>query len=236
VDIGRPDAILAALPFSSSHHSPRTPRRIGFVASVVVTIGVATGLTACGDSSHRYIANKSENIYLKVPDAWVDLDFDDADPDRLEALTSQVTLVWRAGATPDVGGTPDSVDPDSPLAFVAVYEVDGQLNQQMSASLARLAASPLGFDPLLPNDDAQGSLVEVLDYVPLDFDDMSGSRVIFRYRDEPTAEWSEIYDVSSAYDSSRFRLYVLQVGCETTCFESNQDAIKKVADSWLVTQ
>lgn len=243
-------AILAVLSISPSPCTPRTPctpctsrgtsrstsRSIGFAASLVALVGVLPSLGGCGDTSHRYIANKDENVYLKIPADWNDLPFADSDADRLEELTSQVTLVWRAGATPDLRGTPDLVDPDAPLAFVAVYEVDGQLNQQMSASLARLAASPLGFDPVIPNDDAQQALVEVLDYAPLDFDDMSGSRVIFRYRAESTAEWSEIYDVSSAYDSSRFRLYVLQVGCSTTCFESNQDAIKKVADSWLVTQ
>jgi len=210
---------------------PNTRRlhRILSVAGVCIVF-----LAGCGDASHRYVANKTERVYLKVPASWIDLPFEENDPDRLEELTSQVTLVWRAAATPDPDGTPESVDPDSPLAFVAVYEVDGQLNQQMSASLARLAASPLGFDPVLPNDDAQSALVEVLDYAPLDFDDMSGSRIIFRYRESPTAEWSETYDVSSAYDSSRFRLYVLQVGCVTACFESNQDAIEKVADSWLV--
>lgn len=229
-------AILAVLSFPSSPRTPRNSSRLGFAASVATSVGLLLGLGGCGDASHRYIANKDENVYLKVPAAWNDLSFDDADSDRLEDLTSQVTLVWRAGATPDPRGTPDSVDPASPLAFVAVYEVDGQLNQQMSASLARLAASPLGFDPVIPGDDAQQSLVEVLDYMPLDFEDMSGTRVIFRYREDSTAEWSEIYDVSSAYDSSRFRLYVLQVGCDTACFESNQDAIKKVADSWLVTQ
>ena len=201
---------------------------------LAVVIGAALALAACGESSNRYLANSTEKVFLKVPRDWNEIKFSDTDDDRLEGLTSQATVVWRAGSTPAPDPTPDTVGSESPLAFTAVYELSGQLNQQMSASLARLAASPTGFDPVLPSDDSQSALVEVLDYQPLGFEGINGSRIVFRLRDSDTDAWKAVYDVSAAYDSKRFRLYVLQVGCSSSCYELNKSTISAIADSWLV--
>lgn len=201
---------------------------------VALAVATSVSLTACGESSSRYVANKSERVYLKIPRDWLDVPFSEDDIDRLEAQTSSVTLLWRAAASSDPGAEPTGADADFPLVFTAVYELDGQLNQKMSASLARIAASPTGFDPLIPDDQSQSDLVEVLDYNPLDFPDMSGTRVVFRSRASTGEDYSFVYDVSSAYDSQNFRLYVLQIGCNVQCYENNNEAITKVADSWLV--
>jgi hypothetical protein len=104
----------------------------------------------------------------------------------------------------------------------------------MSASLARLAASPTGFDPVLPSDDNESAQVEVLTYEPLGFEGINGTRIVFRVRDTGTDPWRAVYDVSAAYDSKKFRLYVLQVGCSAACYELNKSTISAIADSWLV--
>ncbi|NDE58759.1 MAG: hypothetical protein EB010_04970 [Acidimicrobiia bacterium] len=203
----------------------RARRLIASFVAIVVVVG-------CGSSSHRYVANKNEKIYVKVPREWQDYTFDETDPDRLEQITSQATVVWRTAAAPyDDSGTPGQ---DRPLMYMAVYELSGELNQQMSASLARVAGSPIGFDPVLPQDETQSDRVEVLAYAPLDFEDMSGTRAVFRSRDDAMSDWTNVYSLSTAYDSSAFRLYVLQIGCNVECFESNETAISTVANSWLV--
>jgi len=202
--------------------------------TLVGLAGLLVLASACGESSHRYIANTTEKIFMRVPRDWNDLTFTSADPDRLEGMTSQATVVWRAATTPAADPKPDQVSSEDPLAFTAVYELSGQLNQQMSASLARLAASPTGFDPVLPSDDTESAQVEVLDYQPLGFEGINGSRIVFRMRDSASDPWKAIYDVSAAYDSKAFRLYVLQVGCSTTCYEQNKSTISAIADSWLV--
>ena len=201
-----------------------------------VAFGALTtlSLAACGSAENRFLANKSEKVYLKVPRDWTVVDYDESDSDPLQEATSQITLVWRSGASTDPAAEPGSVDEGEPFAFTAVYELSGELNQRMSASLARVAASPLGFDPLLPQEDSQGDLVEVLSYEPLGFDGINGSRVIFRSRETADADWSTTYDISAAYDSKQFRLYVLQVGCSASCYSENEDAIGRVAGSWLV--
>jgi hypothetical protein len=197
-------------------------------------ISCALIVSACGESAHRYIANTDEKVYVRVPRDWNEVEFSTSDPDRLEGLTSQATVVWRAGATTDGDPEPNKVSSEEPLVFTAVYELSGQLNQQMSASLARLAASPTGFDPVLPSDDSQSQQVEVLTYQPLDFEGINGSRIIFRMRESSSKPWKAVYDVSAAYDSKKFRLYVLQVGCSAACYELNKSTISAIADSWLV--
>ena len=197
-------------------------------------IALTVLLASCGQSSQRYLANKSERVYLKVPRDWNDVGFTADDADRLEAKTSQATLVWRVAASADPEATPASADADYPLVFMAVYQLDGELNQNMSASLARVAGSSTGFDPVLPSDSSQSSLVEVLDYRPLSFKDMNGTRVVFRSRASSDTDYQLVYDLSTAYDSHNFRLYVMQVGCNVKCYENNTDAIDTVANSWLV--
>lgn len=197
-------------------------------------IAASSLIVSCGQPSQRYLANKTERVYLKVPRDWNDVTFTNDDTDRLEAKTSQATLLWRVAASADPEATPASADADFPLLFMAVYQLDGELNQNMSASLARVAGSPTGFDPVLPSDSSESALVEVLDYGPLSFNDMNGTRVVFRSRTSSTTDYQLVYDLSTAYDSHNFRLYVMQVGCSIECYEDNSETISTVADSWLV--
>ena len=197
-------------------------------------IAASSLIVSCGQPSQRYLANKTERVYLKVPRDWNDVTFTNDDTDRLEAKTSQATLLWRVAASADPEATPTSADADFPLVFMAVYQLDGELNQNMSASLARVAGSPTGFDPVLPSDSSESALVEVLDYSPLSFNDMNGTRVVFRSRTTSDTDYQLVYDLSTAYDSHNFRLYVMQVGCSIECYEDNSETISTVADSWLV--
>ena len=218
-------AILMTLMSRSTSHRQR---------AVLAVLATTLALASCGESKSRYLANKEEKVYLKVPRDWKVLRYSASDVDPLEDATSQITLVWRSAATADEGGSPGDVSSDEPIAFTAVYELSGELNQRMSASLARVAASPDGFDPVLPTDDTQGKLVDVLDYEPLGLPGINGSRIVYRSKETAADDWSMVHDISAAYDSKHFRLYVLQVGCSVDCYDRNKDAISKVASSWLV--
>lgn len=205
-------------------HSPHHGRRL--FAAVLICAGL---IAACGDSTSRFVVSKADRTYLKVPRDWADRPYADADADPLEQITSEVTLKWRSAAAPkgDAGV-------DVPLMTTSVYEVSGQLNQKMSASLARIAGSPVPFDPVLPSDDTQKAQVEVLDYAPLGFKGLNGTRAVFRVRDDATSDWKAVYSVSTAFNLSTFRLYLLRISCSPACYEKNKDAISSVASSWLV--
>lgn len=196
---------------------------------VGMLLAASTLLAACGQSSSRFVVDKAEKVYLKVPRSWLDRPYAEGDADPLEEITAEVTMKWRssAGPTGDAGV-------DVPLLTTSVYEVSGQLNQKMSASLARIAGSPVPFDPVLPADDTQKGQVEVLDYAPLGFKGINGTRAVFRVRDDANSDWKAVYSVSSAFSLSKFRLYLLRVSCSPACFEKYKDAISSVASSWLV--
>jgi hypothetical protein len=193
--------------------------------ALAVLVACAALLAACGDSTSRFVSNKTEKVYLKVPRNWADRPYGPTDADPLEEITSDVTMVWRSSAAPE-----GDAGVDVPLMTTAIYEVSGQLNQKMSASLARIAGSPVPFDPVLPADDTQKGQVEVLDYAPLGFKGMNGTRAVFRVRDDATAEWKAVYSVSTAFNLATF----LRVSCSAACYEQNKDAISSVASSWLV--
>lgn len=208
----------------SAAHSPLRGRRLG-----CIVVACAALLGACGDSSSRFVVSKADRTYLKVPRDWTDRPYADAEADPLEQITSEVTMLWRSSAAPD-----GDAGVDVPLMTTAVYEVSGQLNQKMSASLARIAGSPVPFDPVLPSDDTQKAQVEVLDYAPLGFKGLNGTRAVFRVRDDANSDWKAVYSVSTAFNLSTFRLYLLRVSCSAACYEANKDTISSVASSWLV--
>jgi hypothetical protein len=199
----------------------------------LVMVGLA--VSSCGGAQNKYLAQREERVYLRVPGSWVEVEMTDANPDFLTEQSTDATLVWRAGATADqAASTVDELTLEQPFALVKVYEINGVLNQRMSVSLARVAGAGIGFDPVLPADDEQ-ALAEVLDYAPADPDKtLQGSRAIFRTRSDATADWSAVVDMTTYFDPTTFRLYVLRVACSPQCYEANVDTITKIANSWSV--
>jgi hypothetical protein len=205
--------------------------------SVAVALGLVAAcgaLVACGEPRYRYLSNNDEEVYLRVPRTWSEVGFKDDIPDPLEQQTSEARVLWRSAATLGEGvSTADELTTDVPFAIATVYEVDGELNQRMSSSLARIAGAGVGFDPILPGDTSEG-LSEVLEFEPLSSSGTQGSRAVFRVRSDATAEWEMVIDMTTHFDPSNFRLYVLQVACSPACYQENQNAMTSIANSWSV--
>ena len=192
-------------------------------------------LASCGEPQNRYLSESNERVYLRVPSDWVEVPMSETDSDYLTDQSSDARLVWRAGVTSDEEvEAVDQLTLDEPFALVKVYEIDGVLNQNMSVSLARVAGAGVGFDPVLPGDDAK-ALAEVLSYMPAEGGDaLQGSRAVFRTRADATADWDAVVDMTTYFDPTTFRLYVLRIACSPDCYAANQDTITKIANSWSV--
>ncbi|MGD9703080.1 MAG: hypothetical protein AB7Q42_15530 [Acidimicrobiia bacterium] len=203
--------------------------------SLVALLVAVTALAACGAPKNKYLAQRDERVYLRVPGDWVEIEMTDADRDFLTEQSQDARLVWRAGATADENAHQvDELTLDEPFALVKVYEIDGVLNQNMSVSLARVAGAAVGFDPVLPSDDDK-VLAEVLSYEPADPDKtLQGSRAVFRTRNDATEDWTAVVDMTTYFDPTTFRLYVLRVACSPECYEANEETITKIANSWSV--
>jgi hypothetical protein len=200
--------------------------------SVVATLFV---LTACGPSSSRYLANRDEKVYLRVPNSWHDVQLSDSIQDRVEQATSDAKVISKSVVTPQKGAVEQNdLDFESPFATMTVYEVTGVFNQRLSASLARGVAGIVSYDPLLPGDDNEG-LSEVLDFDPAPTNaKVSGSHVVFRARATATDDWQVTDNLSTYFDPKTSRLYALEVVCSTACYEQAAGEIEKIVNSWRI--
>lgn len=210
-------------------HIASNGRRWG---SVVATLVV---LTACGSSSSRYLANRDEKVYLRVPNSWRDIRVSDSIEDPVLQVTSDARLISKSIVSPQEGAIEQTdLDYESPFATMSVYETTGVLNQQLSASLARRIAGLVPYDPVLPGDDNAG-LSEVIDFDPRPTNgDVSGSRVVFRARGTTTGDWQVTDNLSTYFDPSSSRLYALEVVCSSECYEKSADQIDKIVNSWRI--
>jgi hypothetical protein len=199
---------------------------------VVATIFV---LTACGPSSSRYLANRDEKVYLRVPNSWHDVKLSDAIQDPVERATSDAKVISKSVVSPQEGAVEQNdLDFKSPFATMTVYEVTGAFNQQLSASLARGVAAIVAYDPLLPGDENEG-LSEVLDFDPNPTNaKVSGSRVVFRARTSATGDWQVTDNLSTYFDPASSRLYALEVICSPSCYEQAAGEIDKIVNSWRI--
>ena len=58
-------------------------------------------LAACGPSGQRYLANRDEKVFLRVPTSWHDVKLSDEHPNSLLQATMAL-VVGAAGAVQDV--------------------------------------------------------------------------------------------------------------------------------------
>lgn len=210
---------------------------MGASARTVTTAAIAVSLSAvaaCGPSGSRYLADRDEQVYLRVPRDWREVDTSDA-TDPLLQQTADAAVVSKHVVSPDDGaGEVSELTGEEPVATMTVYEISGTLNQRMSTQLARVAGSGLPFDPALPTAEYEG-LTEVLRYEPdPSGGERSGSRVVYRARPSTDSEWTYTSDMTTYFDPVAQRLYVLQIGCTAACFDAAAEEIDRVAGSWEV--
>ncbi len=191
-------------------------------------------LASCGSSGSRYLANRDEKVYLRVPRSWHDILLSDAVQDPLVQSTSDAKIISKSVVSPQKDAVEQNdLDGESPFATMTVYETTGVFNQQLSASLARKAGL-VSFDPMLPTEDKDG-LSEVIDFDPSpDNADVSGSRVVYRVRSDTSGDWLLTVNLSTYFDPSQSRLYALEVICSPDCYEQSAGEIDKIVNSWRI--
>jgi hypothetical protein len=192
-------------------------------------------LTACAPPSSRYLTNRDEKVYLRVPRSWHDVRLSDSVLDPLTQATSDAKVLSKSVVTPQEGAVEQKdLDGQSPFATMTVYETTGVFNQQLSASLARRAVGLVSFDPLLPGTDDEG-LSEVIDFDPKPTNaTVSGSRVVYRVRNDKAGDWALTVNLSTYFSPSEQRLYALEVVCSPECYDKDAGTIDKIVNSWRI--
>jgi hypothetical protein len=192
-------------------------------------------LTACGSSSHRYLADREEKVYLRVPSSWHDVKLSDSVKDPLLQATSEAKIISKEVVTPQQGAVEQAdLDARTPIATMTVYQTSGVFNQKLSPSLVRQAAGLVDFDPVLPNTEQQ-DLADVIDFDPNPTNaKISGSRVVYRVRQDAKSDWALTVNLSTYFDSSESRLYALEVICTPSCYQQSASVIDKIVSSWRI--
>ncbi|MEY2583294.1 MAG: hypothetical protein QOE09_3143 [Ilumatobacteraceae bacterium] len=204
-------------------------RRLGSAVAALLV------LTACGPSGHRYLANREEKVYLRVPTSWHDIRLSATIQDPLLQATSDAKIISKTVVSPQKDALEQKdLSGDTPFATMTVYETTGAFNQQLSASLARRAVGLVPYDPLLPGTGNEG-LSEVLDFDPNPHNaTITGSRVVFRARNDTTSDWVLTVNLSTYFDPSSSRLYALEVICNPACYTKDSGEINTIVNSWRI--
>jgi hypothetical protein len=197
-------------------------------------VAAALLLASCGSSGNRYLANRDEKVYLRVPTSWHDVRLSDSVHDPLTEATSDAKILSKSVITTQPNAVEQSdLDGDSPFATMTVYETTGTFNQQLSPSMARKTGL-VSFDPLLPSTENEG-LSEVIDFDPNPTNaKVSGSRVVFRVRSTTADDWVLTVNLSTFFDPSESRLYSLEVTCSPACYDKSANEIDKIVNSWRI--
>jgi hypothetical protein len=213
---------------SETLHTMSTRRCLGLAVAAVLV------LAACGPSSNRYLADRDEKVYLRVPSSWHNINLSDSFADRLTQSTTDAKVLSKTVVTPQPNAhEQNDLDGESPFATMTVYQTTGQLNQLLSASLARKIGL-VSFDPVLP-DDANKDLAEVISFDPRPTNaKIAGSRIVYRTRSDKTMDWQLTVNLSTYFDPSASRLYALEVICSTTCYDKSSGQIDKIVNSWRI--
>ena len=192
-------------------------------------------LTACGSTGHRFLANRDEKVYLRVPNSWHDVKLSDSLQDPVLSATSDAKVLSKTVVTTQKGAVQQAdLDGDSPFATMTVYETTGAFNQQLSASMARRVVGLISFDPILPAA-ADDGLSEVIDFNAKPTNaELSGSNVVYRVRNDKTSDWVLTINLSTYFNPSHSRLYALEVVCSPACYDKSAGEIDKIVNSWRI--
>jgi hypothetical protein len=209
----------------------------------LIALTMSAALVAgCGAPKNQVIADSADSAFFKIPRSWETYSIDVGVDNRLPpTFPEDVTAVWStvfdADPVPSVdnAGLLSELKADElrhPAGRASVYAVGGTFLQRLSIASARESA--IGFDPVAVPDDIKDQ-VEIIDYQPTAHDVLEGSRVVFNFRSSVNEPW-QTYDVTTMFDQSIQRMYVLTIGCSAECFKTNSSRIFAVTDSWTVSK
>ena len=220
----------------------RRPRRPLPRLAVVVCLA-AFAASACAGGGYHYVKSSEGQSYFRIPDRWQLFDHDqllaaDASlsPDEADYLKSISWEVLFDGR------------PHSHLSSVKGFEqAQAPMGQALVSLLTPTAADGVSTGQLrnllypvdsLIQQDEQDPLpiprATVIDYQTVDFKGgFHGIHMVVRLRPNTTSR-SVTSDQVSVVDNQLTRLYVMVVGCRSTCYEKQHTKIENAVDSWTV--
>jgi hypothetical protein len=209
----------------------------------LVALGVtgALALVACGSSNFRYVQNKADRVYFRVPSSWGVLTVDTS-----TSGSATMPAAWQRGF--DSSSTPslDHVQADAPTELsgrATVLYVSADTADRLSPASVRAALSGLDDDPLTIAK-SEPDKVKVASVSALTSKGgLKGSRIVYEStaadgtkftRDQSALLDPKPYPNPKSAGTELYKVYVFELRCESGCFAANTKLISDVVKSWQV--
>jgi hypothetical protein len=218
--------------------APRPRRPVILLAAGAALLGVC--LTACTGSRFRYIRHESTRTYFKVPEAWRLFNEDEI----LKAQASQLTAAERASVKQTQWYVAFDGAHAPQLAHVLDFDVhEGQpsglakvrvltTDERSSLTPATLRGELFQDDPVHAASLGNGTL-DILENTEVTrAGGLHGIHLLMKVH--RTGGRVFTFNQIALTDKKVHALYLLALGCESSCYEANKRTINEVISSWTI--
>src|SRR5579859_60659 len=189
-------------------------------------------LSSCGGSRYHYLSSTSTHTFLKVPSSWqvfqqkqILAHLDVTDPTAAPQRPFPFFVVFDADPSPFLD---HNVRGNYPLGVVRVRTLSA--DERDTFSMASLRNEFVPVDQVLQSDP--NAVSALTPPTSITHGGLRGSHLEFTV--QVPSGGSFTYDQIGLVDAATHTVWLLVVGCNTTCYRSNEATIHRVADSWTV--
>ncbi len=208
----------------------RRPHRLLLLGALLVPL-----LTACLGSDFTYVKSSADKTYFKLPKEWKLYDEDQILESSGEDLTAEEidqlrAAGWRtafdASPSPSVRRV-SRISGRYPTGQALVRSIGFDEADQLSMSYLRNLAFPV-------DESVEGGSAEVVAYEQISEHGFRGVRMTIRAsgEDGSSATFSQVAMV----DAKTSKVYMLLVGCMSSCFQHYRSDINTIVNSWTVRE
>jgi hypothetical protein len=207
-------------------------RGLGFAAIVAA---IAVLISACAGTGYNYVKDSGDKTYLKVPDSWKLFSHEQilsknknlSKADKQSQLDSSWQVIFDADPKPALKHF---------LAAASSHPAGMALVLQLSFNASdTLALKDLRNFFIDIDTASQNNTGNVLTYEPLTIDGgFHGIHLVATVTDSKGRSFT--FDQKAVLDQDTSKAYLVIVGCQSDCYQANQDKIENVVDSWTVRQ
>jgi hypothetical protein len=190
-------------------------------------------LSACGGTKYHFVSSTSTETFLKVPSDWhvfsqpqILAHLDASDPTAKPRRKAPFFVIFDADPAPSLNHDPSSAR--YPFGLVRVRHLAS--DEQDSYSLASLRNEVLNVDQL--QQASAGSVVAINPARLLTHRNLRGTHLEYTVHAPDGSNFT--VDQVAFVDSPTHTVWLLFIGCATTCYRAHTASIHRVADSWIV--
>ncbi len=192
-------------------------------------------LAGCLASDFTYVKSSADRTYFKLPKEWKLYDEDAILKNSSEELTQEEIAQARAGAWRaafDASPSPSvrrvsNIGGRYPAGQAIVRAIGFEEADQLSMSYLRNLVYPV-------DDSIEGGTAEVIAYEPTSEDGFRGIRMTVRVTGESGS--SATFSQVAMVDAKTSKVYMLLVGCMSSCFQHYRSDINTIVNSWTVRE